>query len=49
MVRAEPVLSLYEQRRVAHCGDFRELEDEMLTYVPGEPSPVTRLAPAGVP
>ncbi len=27
--RAEPVAALYEQGRVAHCGTFAELEDEM--------------------
>lgn len=32
--RAEPVASLYEQRRVRHVGAFAELEDQMYTFVP---------------
>lgn len=35
-IRAEPVVSLYEQTRVFHWGNLAELEDEMLTWVPGE-------------
>jgi phage terminase large subunit-like protein len=35
-VRAEPVKSLYEQRRVHHVGIIGELEDEMCTWVPGD-------------
>jgi phage terminase large subunit-like protein len=35
-VRAEPVKSLYEQRRLHHVGIIGELEDEMCTWVPGE-------------
>jgi phage terminase large subunit-like protein len=41
-LRAEPVAMLYAQGRVSHCGVFRELEDEMLTWdarVPNQPSP----------
>ena len=50
-VRAEPVVALYEQRRVYHVSDRRgtkpgelaaleELEDEQLTWIPGKgPSP----------
>lgn len=34
-VRAEPVVALYEQNRVWHNGVFTELENEMLTWVPG--------------
>jgi phage terminase large subunit-like protein len=34
-VRAEPVAALYEQGRVHHVGMFRELEDQMCSYVPG--------------
>jgi len=38
--RAEPVVMLYEQDRVHHVGVLAELEDEMVTWVPGEgPSP----------
>lgn len=37
--RAEPVSSLYEQKRVRHVGAFPELEDQMTTWVPGMKSP----------
>ncbi|MDP3739319.1 MAG: terminase family protein [Hyphomonadaceae bacterium] len=29
--RAQPVSALYERERVTHCGDFPQLEEEMLT------------------
>jgi phage terminase large subunit-like protein len=32
VLRAEPVAALYEQGRVRHAGDFRELEDEMMNF-----------------
>lgn len=32
--RAEPVASLYEQRKVKHVGLFKELEDQMCTWEP---------------
>ena len=32
LVRAEPIASLYEQRRVHHMGVFPELESQMCTY-----------------
>jgi phage terminase large subunit-like protein len=32
--RAEPVAALYEQGRVHHVGEFRELEDQMCSFVP---------------
>lgn len=38
-LRAEPVVGLYEQGRIFHdneSGNLSELEDEMLTWVPGE-------------
>ena len=35
-LRAEPVVSLYEQGRVHHVGYFPELEDQMTSWVPGE-------------
>jgi phage terminase large subunit-like protein len=39
-LRAEPMVTHYERKRVVHCGDLTKLEDEMLTWVPGEgPSP----------
>jgi phage terminase large subunit-like protein len=34
-VRAEPIVALYERGQVFHTGDLAELEDEMLTWVPG--------------
>lgn len=37
--RAEPVSLHYENGTFSHVGAFPELEDEMTTYVPGEPSP----------
>ena len=33
-VRAEPVVSLYEQRRVHHVGQFTELEDQLCSWDP---------------
>jgi len=33
-LRAEPVSALYEQGRVSHIGEFKELEEEMTTWVP---------------
>jgi phage terminase large subunit-like protein len=39
-LRAEPVVNLYEQGRVFHWGQLAELENEMLTWIPGTgPSP----------
>ncbi|HEY3485649.1 MAG TPA: terminase family protein, partial [Ilumatobacteraceae bacterium] len=35
-LRAEPVVALYEQTRVFHTGNLADLEDEMLTWVPGQ-------------
>ena len=37
--RAEPVAALYEQGRIKHVEALPELETEMTTWVPGEPSP----------
>ena len=39
MTRAEPIAALYEKGVVHHAGVFRELEEQMATFVPGEPSP----------
>jgi len=36
-VRAEPVSSLYEQRRMHHVGCFPQLEDQMCAWVPDSP------------
>lgn len=35
-LRAEPVVSLYEQGRVFHTGDLSKLETEMLSWIPGQ-------------
>jgi phage terminase large subunit-like protein len=35
-LRAEPVVALYEQTRVFHTGNLADLEDEMMTWVPGQ-------------
>lgn len=35
-LRAEPVVALYEQRRIFHNVPVLELEEEMLTWVPGQ-------------
>lgn len=36
-LRAEPVVGLYEQGKVTHVGrDLAELEDEMMTWIPGK-------------
>lgn len=35
-VRAGPVAALYEQHKVHHVGSFIPLEDQMVTWVPGE-------------
>jgi phage terminase large subunit-like protein len=33
-LRAEPIAALYEQGRVHHVGTYRELEDQMTTWLP---------------
>lgn len=38
-LRAEPVAACYERGLVHHAGVFKELEDQMITWVPGRPSP----------
>lgn len=35
-VRAEPIVARYERGLVHHVGTFTELEEEMVTWVPGE-------------
>lgn len=37
--RAEPVSSLYEQKRVYHIGSFPKLEDQLCNWTQGESSP----------
>jgi predicted phage terminase large subunit-like protein len=39
VTRAEPVAALYEQGRIFHAGSFPELEDQMVSWVPGDGSP----------
>lgn len=34
MVRAEPIAALYEQDKVHHVGEFKELEDQLMSYTP---------------
>ena len=36
-IRAEPIVGVYEQHRVHHCGLFTELEDELTSWVPEGP------------
>lgn len=38
-IRALPIVGLYEQKRVHHVGSLSKLEDEMITWVLGDPSP----------
>jgi phage terminase large subunit-like protein len=38
-VRAEPVVALYEQRRVHHVGEFPDLEDQLCGWDPMESGP----------
>lgn len=38
-IRAEPISALYEQGRVHHVGNFKELEDELTQWEPGMKSP----------
>ena len=40
-VRAEPVVANYEHGKIHHVGDFPYLEDEMVSWIPGE----TRASP----
>ena len=45
-VRAEPIVALYEKKRVFHVGqrgDLAKLEDELTTWVPGEGDSPNRL------
>lgn len=34
MVRAEPIAALYEQKKVHHVGEFKQLEDQLISYTP---------------
>lgn len=42
-IRAEPVSSLYEQRRISHVGSFPYLEDSMCSWTPMEKESPDRL------
>lgn len=35
-VRAEPILARYEKGQISHVGEFPDMEDEMVSWVPGE-------------
>lgn len=39
ITRAAPVGSLYERGLIHHVGEFPELEQELTTWIPGNPSP----------
>lgn len=41
--RAEPVVALYEQRRVFHAAGMTELADQMISWVPGKGSSPDRV------
>jgi PBSX family phage terminase large subunit len=43
VIRAEPILSLYEQGKIHHVGSLPELENEMTTWVPGESKSPNRI------
>ncbi len=43
IVRAEPVAAQYEKGRVFHVGSFPQLEEEMVSYVPGESKSPNRM------
>ena len=36
LTRAEPIAALYEQYKVSHVGQFKELEDQMVDYTAGD-------------
>lgn len=42
-LRAQPVASLYEDRRVLHLKKFPSMESEMTSWVPGDPQSPNRL------
>jgi predicted phage terminase large subunit-like protein len=43
LVRAEPIAALYEQRKVHHVKEFKELEDQLISYTPTSRSSPDRL------
>lgn len=42
-VRAEPIAALYERGMMHHVGDFPDLEDEMVSWVPGDSNSPNRM------
>jgi phage terminase large subunit-like protein len=46
-IRAEPISALYAQNRFHHVGQFRELEDQMTSWIPGEGDSPDRCFVAG--
>lgn len=42
-IRAEPVAALYEQKRVDHVEEFPQLEDELVSWAPGDARSPNRL------
>lgn len=38
-LRAEPIVTLYEKGQISHVGSFPELEEQMVTWTPGNKSP----------
>lgn len=38
-LRADPIVALYEKGKVHHVGEFTDLEDQQLSWVPGSESP----------
>jgi len=42
-IRAEPISSMYEQKRFHHLGFFPQLEDELVTWAPIDPESPNRL------
>jgi phage terminase large subunit-like protein len=43
LIRAEPVVALYEQHRIKHAGELTVLEDQLLSWIPGKGSSPDRL------
>jgi phage terminase large subunit-like protein len=39
VIRADPIVALYEQRKVHHVGNLQDLEDQLVSWVPGKDSP----------
>jgi phage terminase large subunit-like protein len=39
VIRADPVVALYEQHKVHHVGNLQDLEDQLVSWVPGKDSP----------